>query len=217
MINTIQLQPHTASTIPLHVESPATLSARTAVEIHVQESLITNAIMATLTRNDETGQILIPTLTLTELAQKKFLPLEMLEPHSFRDYVLTLEPINNPPSSLQRQSTLMEITYGIEAIAPLPSQQISPLQTPIPTPTPSSPTPNPNIQDPQVLGITTAQASTQSAIQFNAPPKPPPIFFILLFTCVALVIALLAKNLRFVTRAKKTNVIPTRLKTLLLQ
>lgn len=231
MIHTIQLQPHSTSTIPLHIESPETFSARTAIEVHVQESPITNAIIASLTRNDETGQILIPTLTLTELAQKKFLILETLEPHSFRDYVLTLESINNLSSTLQRQTTPIEITYGIEVIAP-PSQQISSSQTPIPTPsptlpthppkntptpTPSSPTPTPNIQEPQVLGITTVEASTQSAIQFNAPPKPPPIFFILLFTCVALIIALLARNLRFVTRSKKTNVIPTKLKAQLLQ
>lgn len=234
MINTIQLQPHTTSTIPLHIESPETFSARTAIEIHVQPSAITDAIMATLTRNDETGQILIPTLTLTELAQKNFLLLETLEPHTFRDYVLTFKPIDNPPSTLQRQITPMEITYGIEVITPPLSQQNtqlqtplpspisspipSPTSTPIPSPTPtshpfkntltsaaSSPTPSINMHEPQVLGITTAEASTDSAIQLNAPPKPPPIFFILLFTGIALIIIVFARKSRFAPRAKKLS------------
>jgi hypothetical protein len=57
MTNSIQLQPHTSSTIPLHIESPQILSARTAIEVTAQQSIITDSISITLTRNDETGQI----------------------------------------------------------------------------------------------------------------------------------------------------------------
>lgn len=236
MISTIQLQPHTTSNIPLHIESPESLSARTAIEIHMQESAITDAIMATLTRNDETGQILIPTLTLTEFVQKKFLTLETLEPHTMRDYVLTLKPIDNLPLSLQRQSTPMEITYGIEAIAS--SQQISPQQQPLPSPVPlfvplpsptslphlfkntssplpSSTNPTPNLQKPQVLGVSTAQASTHSAIHLNTPPKLPPTFFILLFTVLALIIFLVVRNSKFAPRIKKYHLHKTNTEHLL--
>ena len=231
MINTIQLQPHTTSTIPLHIESPATLPARTAIEIIAPQSIITDSITVTLTRNDETGQILIPTTTLSNLIHKKFTILETLEPHSLREYVLTFQPIASLQPELQRQNTPLEIKYGIEVIESPASQYPSPKPTPsaVPSPSPitelktlqakiftasaqetptSSPTPTQTL-NPQVLGVTTTNSSSQSAIHFNVLPKLPPIFFLLLFTGVAVSIYAMIRNSKVATREKRANTTTT--------
>ncbi len=231
MMNKIQLQPHSTSTIPLHVESPISRSARTAIEIIAPQSPITDSILTTLSRNDETGQILIPTTPLSNLIHKKFILLETLEPHSLRDYVLTFQPIASLQPELQRQTTPFEMKYGIEEID-FPSSQninttssLNPSHNPTPPPSsPSnlktlqstaftkppqeipttSPTPTPE-HHPQVLGVTTTNASSQSALHFNTPPKLPPIFFLLLFTGIAVSIYAIVKNMRFAARERQSD------------
>lgn len=178
------LSPNTTATFPIHFES-LSYTARSAIRLQSDITTLTQSLLVTLRRNDETNHEFFSRVPLSTLVQQGYTTLETLEPHTFRDYVFVFEPTDSA-EQFQNQSTPLTIHYGLEYIAS-PSPSPSPLvkhtviqrtafteieSAPLPSPTP--------FPSPQVLGVSTEIATPSS--WYAIPPVNPPLIFVFLLS-----------------------------------